>query len=99
MDYRFFFPKKIITWVPREARGGSKQQQVKGNKLTITLSKQFFVTFCFFQPECCFPCKAMLETISPHRHGLPYLFGFSAPGRLPKSEVLGGVLNRGGALI
>ena len=37
----------------------SKQQQVKDNNLTVTLSTQVFVTFCFFQPECCFPCWAM----------------------------------------
>ena len=67
-----FIPKKILTLVPREARGGLKANA--GKRLTTLLSlypHSFFVTFCFFQPECCFPCQAMLDTISAHRHCEP----------------------------
>ena len=56
-----FVPKKILTWVPREAKGEvSQQQQVKDQQPYYTLSTQVFVTFRF-------PCQAMLKTISAHR--------------------------------
>ena len=64
-----FVSKKILTWVPWEARAGLKaiadKRQQPYYQFTHTV---FFVTFCFFQPECCFPCQDMLETISAHRH-------------------------------
>ena len=60
-----FVLKKILTWVLREAKGGLKT--IAGKRLE-TLSHSFFVTFCFFQPECCFPGQAVIETISAHRH-------------------------------
>ena len=64
-----FVLKKILTWVPREARGGLKAISGKRQQPYYHLSAQFFVTFCFFQSaECCFLCQAMLETILAHRH-------------------------------
>ena len=63
-----FVPKKILTWVHREARGGAKAIASKRQQPYYHFIHTVFVTFCFFQPECCFPCQAMLETISAHRH-------------------------------
>ena len=50
-----YVPTKILTWMLREARGGLKA--TVGNRVTTRLSlySQFFVRFCFFQPESCFP--------------------------------------------
>ena len=67
MNYRLFRRKYLLGSLGKLGEV-SKQQQVKDNNLTITLSTQSFVTFCFFQPECCFPCQAMLETISAQQH-------------------------------
>ena len=72
MDYRLFRKKYLLGCLGKLGEV-SKQQQVKDNNVTITLSTQFFITFCFFQPECCIPCQAMLETISAHQHCGPKL--------------------------
>ena len=75
-----FVPKKILTLVPGEARGdlkatADKRQQPYNHFIPAVFcyfqflsARVLFSTFCFFQPECCFPGQAMLETISAHRH-------------------------------
>ena len=65
-------PKKILTWMLREARGGLKA--TVGNR--VNPDYHFicivFVPFCFFQPDSCVPWQAMLESMSAHiGHGGP----------------------------
>ena len=65
MDHHLFRRKCLLVCLGKLGEV-LKQQQIKGyNNLTITLST-FFVTFCFFQPESCFPWQAMVKTISAH---------------------------------
>ena len=62
MDYRLFRRKYLLGCLG-EAGGGLKA--AAGKRATallshfisfyLNLSTQFFVTFCFFQPESCFP--------------------------------------------
>ena len=59
-------PKKILTWMLREARGGIKA--TVGNRVTTRLSlypHSFLLLFffCFFQPESCFPWQAILKSM------------------------------------
>ena len=62
-----FVPTKILTCELREAGGTLKA--TAGKRVTITLSTQFFVAFCFFQPEARFAWQAVLKTIPSHfRH-------------------------------
>ena len=64
-----FVPKKIRTWVPREARVGLEAIAVK--RLTAILSlypHKFLLLSVSFEPEYCFSLQAMLETMSSHRH-------------------------------
>ena len=52
-----FVPKIILTWMPREARGGLKATAGKRQQPYYHFSQTVFVTLCFFQPECCFPAR------------------------------------------
>ena len=63
-----FVLKKILTCLPREARGGLKVISGKRQQPYYHFIHTVFCYFCFFQPECCFPCQAMLEAISANRH-------------------------------
>ena len=61
-----YVPKKILTWMLREARGGLKATVGNRVNLIITLSAWFFVLFCFFQPDSCVPWQGMLKSVSAH---------------------------------
>ena len=60
-------PKKILTWMLREARGGLKAtagNRVKPDYHFICIV--LFVLFCFFQPDFCLSWQAMLNNMSAH---------------------------------
>ena len=57
---------KILTWVHRESSEGLKVIASKRVTTLLYFFTQFFLTFCFFQLESCFPWQAMFETISAH---------------------------------
>ena len=62
-----YVPKKILTWMLREARGGLKAtvgNRVKPDYHFIIIV--FWVFFCFFQSHSCVPRQAMLEIMSTH---------------------------------
>ena len=61
-----YLPKKILTWILREARGGLKA--IVGNRVKpdYHFSRIVFVLFCFFQPDSCVPSQAMLKSMSAH---------------------------------
>ena len=61
-----YVPKKILTWMLREAMGGLKA--TVGNRVLpdYNFIHMVFVLFCFFQPESCFPQQPMLRSIPAH---------------------------------
>ena len=52
-----FVPKKILTWVPRDARGGLKAIAGKRQQPYYHFIQTDFLllSVSFPQPECCFP--------------------------------------------
>ena len=52
-----FVLKKILTWLPKEATGDVKAITGKRLQVYYHFFHTLFVTFCFFQPECCFPAR------------------------------------------
>ena len=55
-----YVPKKILTWMLREASGGLKATVDNRVKPDLSLYQHsFFVNFCFFQPDSCIPWQAM----------------------------------------
>ena len=50
-----YVPKKILTWMLREARGGLKATVHYRVTTSLSLYHIVFAFFCFFQPESCFP--------------------------------------------
>ena len=63
MDHRFF-PNKILECVLREGGEVSKQQKVKSNNLTITLSVQFLLLSVSFSHV--FPTGRLCSKIFQH---------------------------------
>ena len=63
-----YVPKKILTLMLREAKGGFKATVGNRVKLDYHLIIRivFFVLFCFFQPDSCVPWQAMLKSMSAH---------------------------------
>ena len=56
-----YVPKKIITWMLREARGVLNRVQPDYHFISIVLR-----SFCFFQLESCVLWQAMLKNRSVH---------------------------------
>ena len=66
MDYRML-RRKYLPGCFGEARG--VLNATVGNRVTTRLSLYphgSFVLFCFFQPEPCVSCQAMLNSMSAH---------------------------------
>ena len=63
-----FVPKKILTWVPREAVGGLKVRTGKRLQPYYHFIYKLFCYFLFLSAKVLFPCQAILEIISTHRH-------------------------------
>ena len=61
-----YVPKKILTWMLREARGGLKATVGNRVKPDYHFLRIVFVLFCFFQPDSCVPWQAMLKSMSTH---------------------------------
>ena len=61
-----YVPKKIPTWMLREARGGFKATVDNRVKPDYHFIHIVFCYFCFFQPDSCVPWQAMLKSMSAH---------------------------------
>ena len=61
-----YVPKKILTSMLREARGGLKAAVGNRVKPNYHFIRIVFVLFCFFQPDSCVPWQAMLKSMSAH---------------------------------
>ena len=61
-----YFPRKILTWMLREATGGLKATAGNRVKPDYHFIRKIFVLFCFFQPDSCVPRQAMLKSMSTH---------------------------------
>ena len=62
-----YVPKKILTWMLREARGGLKATVGNRVKPDYHFKGIVFCSFLvFFQPDSCVPWQAMLKSMSAH---------------------------------
>ena len=61
-----YAPKKILTWILREARGGLKATVGNRVKPNYHFIRTVFCSFLFFSARSCVPWQAMLKSMSPH---------------------------------
>ena len=61
-----YVPKKILTWMLREAMGDLKATVGNRVKPDYHFIGTDFCSFCFFQPDSCVPWQAMLKSMPVH---------------------------------
>ena len=61
-----YVPKKILTWMLREARGCLKATVGNRVKPDYHFIGIVFVLICFFQPGSCVPWQVILKSMSAH---------------------------------
>ena len=61
-----YLPKRILTWMLREAMGNLKATVGNRVKPDYHFISIVFAIFCFFQPDSCVPLQVMLKSMPAH---------------------------------